>query len=504
MRRLPEPKLELTVFVVGTGSLGAEIAVSRLMAPYFGSSTIIWANIIGVVLVALSLGYWLGGRLADRNPTANGMYRLILVAALLLAAIPFVADPILGLAVGALDSIAVGAFVGSLFGVLALVAVPVLMLGAIAPYAVRLGVERVDESGSVSGRLYAISTLGSLTGNFLASLVLIPFLGTTRAFLFFAFIIALVGVVGLARARFVLAPAALVALAAVPVGTVKAATPEGAEVVWEEQTRYQYARVVEFEDRERWLELNEGQAIHSIYEPDTVLTGNIWDEYLVAPFAVLDRPPERIAILGNAAGTTSRAYEELFPQTWIDGVEIDEQLTDVGRRLFDMNNPRLTTHTADARPWLRASEQRYDAILVDAYRQPYIPFYLTTKEFFELARERLKPGGVVMVNVGHPEGNDDLETVLGRTMAEVFPRVLRDPAEDTNTLLIATEDRGAGPARLRAAIPSLPAKVRPRAEEAASRLGPRLPGGTVYTDDHAPVEWLIDASILEVAAQGER
>jgi len=502
VRRLPEPKLELTVFVVGTGSLGAEIAVSRLMAPYFGSSTLIWANIIGVVLLALSLGYWLGGRLADRNPTSQGMYTLVMVAAGLLAAIPFLADPILGVAVGALDSVEVGAFAGSLFGVLALIALPVLLLGAIAPYAVRLGVERVEEAGGVSGRLYALSTIGSLTGNFLASLVLIPFVGTTRAFLFFAFIIALVGVWGLARAHYALAPAAFILLAVIPVGTVKAATPRGAEVIWEAQTTYQYARVIEFEDRERWLELNEGQAIHSIYEPDTVLTDNIWDEYLVAPFAVLDRPPENIAILGNAAGTTSRAYEQLFPQTRIDGVEIDGELSEVGRELFDMNNPRLTVHTADARPWLNATQERYDAILVDAYRQPYIPFYLTTREFFELAREKLNPGGVVMVNVGHPAGNDDLETVLGRTMAEVFPTVMRDPAEDTNTLLVGTADRGAGPARLRAAIPSLPQEIRPRAREAAARLAPRLPGGEVYTDDHAPVEWLIDSSILEFATDG--
>ncbi|MBW3536132.1 MAG: fused MFS/spermidine synthase, partial [Gemmatimonadetes bacterium] len=477
MHRLPEPHLGLTVFVVGTGSLGAEITVARLMAPYFGDSTLVWANIIGVVLLALSLGYWLGGRLADRNPTSQGMYTLVLVAAVLLAAIPFVADPILGVAVGALDSVEAGAFAGSLLGVLALVAVPVMLLGAIAPYAVRLGVERVEESGGVAGRLYALSTVGSLAGNFLASLALIPFVGTTRAFLFFAFIIAVIGVWGLARAPFVLVPAGLVLLAAVPVGTVKAATPAGAEVIWEAQTPYQYARVIEFQEGERWLELNEGQAIHSIYKPGTVLTDDIWDEYLVAPFTVLERPPRRIAILGNAAGTVSRAYEELFPRTSIDGVEIDGELTEVGRELFDMSNPRLTTHTADARPWLAATQQRYDAIFVDAYRQPYIPFYLTTREFFALAREKLNPGGVVVVNVGHPEGYDDLEAVLGRTMAEVFPTVMRDPAEDANTLLIGTTDRGAGPPRLRAAIPSLPEQIRPRAREAAARLAARLPVG---------------------------
>ncbi len=501
--RLPQPRLELVVAVVGSASLGAEIAAARLLAPYFGASTIVWANTIATVLVALSAGYWVGGRLADRDPSPRGLHRIVLGASLLLGAVPFVADPLLGFAVRALDSISAGAFVGSLVAVLVLVAVPVLLLGTVAPYAIRLAVDRVDEAGRVSGRLYAISTLGSLVGVFAAALVLIPLVGTRRTFLTFALLLAVVAVVGLAQRRAVLVPAVLAALLAVPVGTVKAAGDEGDRVLHEADTEYQYARVVEEPSGRRLLELNEGQAVHSMRRPGTVLTGNIWDEYLVAPFAARATPPARIAILGNAAGTTSRAYERFFPGTRIDGVEIDGELSEIGRRFFDMDNPNLTVHTADARPFLRTTGERYDAILVDAYRQPYIPFYLATREFFALARERLRPGGVVMVNAGHPEGSNDLEEVLGRTMADVFSTVLRDPAEPTNTLLIGT-DGEASARRLAAAIPTLPPELRPRAREAAARLAPRLPGGRVYTDDHAPVEWLIDASIVEVAAEGDR
>jgi spermidine synthase len=136
--------------------------------------------------------------------------------------------------------------------------------------------------------------------------------------------------------------------------------------------------------------------------------------------------------------------------------------------------------------------------MVDAYRQPYIPFYLATREFFELVRDRLAPGGVVIVNAGHPEGNDDLETVLGRTMESAFPTVLRHPIEDTNTLLVASEAPISARA-LQERIASLPAEVQSTAAEAAGRLEPRLPGGDVYTDDRAPVEWLIDASFLGYA-----
>jgi spermidine synthase len=493
------PPLTVLVFVVGTGSLGAEIAAVRLLAPYFGASTIVWANTIGIVLVALSLGYWLGGRLADRHPHMRGLCLLALAAAGLLALVPFAADPLLDIGVEALDEISAGAFIGSLLAVLVLVAVPVLLLGAVSPYAIRLAVSKVEEAGTVAGRLYALSTAGSLVGTLISALLLIPLVGTRRTFLIFALAISIVAVAGLRPVRrYALAPAAIVALIALPAGTLKAQTSDG-RVIHERETEYQYARVVERDDGTRALELNEGQAQHSIYDPDTVLTHDVWDGHLVLPFAGLERPPRRVAILGNAAGTTSRAYEEFFPRTRVDGVEIDGELSEIGRRYFDMSNPRLHLYHEDARPFLRRIDARYDVISVDAYRQPYIPFYLTTEEFFELARDRLTPGGVLIVNAGHPRGQDDLEKVLSATIAEVLPRVLRDPIEPTNTLIVASEGRLSA-ARLRAAVRTLPPGLRATALSAAGRLEPRLRGGSVYTDDKAPVDWLIDKSILDYAA----
>src|SRR4051794_10752205 len=157
-------RVALVAAVVGAASLGAEIAAARLIAPWFGASTIVWANTIATVLVALSVGYWIGGRVADRDPTLAGLSRIVLGAAGLLALVPFVAGPFLRISVEALDRVEAGAFVGSLIGVLVLVAVPVLLLGAVAPYAVRLSVRAVEEAGRVAGRLYAISTMGSLVG----------------------------------------------------------------------------------------------------------------------------------------------------------------------------------------------------------------------------------------------------------------------------------------------------------------------------------------------------
>jgi spermidine synthase len=452
------------------------------------------------VLVALSAGYWLGGRLADRNPTLRGLCRVVLVASAGLALVPFVATPFLRFSVDALDSIDAGAFVGSLLAVLVLVSVPVLLLGAAAPYAIRLTVRSVQESGTVAGRLYAISTAGSLAGVFLAALVLIPLVGTRRTFLAFAVALAAAAALGLGR-RFVAAPAAAAGLLALPVGTVKGDSER--RVLYETETPYQYARVVELRGGERRLELNEGRATHSVWRPGTVLTGGYWDPFLVLPHAAGGRPPRSVAILGNAGGTTARAYGRYFPSTAIDAVEIDRELTDIGRRWFALRAPRLRVFTDDARPWLRSTRSQYDAIFIDAYRQPYIPFHLTTREFFSLARDRLEPRGSVVVNIGHPAGSTTLERVVTATMrAAGFATVHRDPVEDTNTLLVATDAIGAGAPRLRAASAVLPRDLRPLARASARRLRPGLPGGEVYSDDRAPVEWLVDSSIVKFAAGG--
>ena len=181
------------------------------------------------------------------------------------------------------------------------------------------------------------------------------------------------------------------------------------------------------------------------------------------------------------------------------------ELEEVGNEYFDMgSNENLEVHSEDARPWLRRSDGGYDAIFVDAYRQPYIPFYLTTVEFFETAREKLRDGGVVIVNAGHPAGQDELERVLTAGMREVFPHVMRDPIEPTNTLLVASE-RPLSVERLRRiSARALPKGLRQTGLAAAARVEAPLRGGEAYTDDRAPVEWLIDASIVEVAAKGER
>ena len=490
-------RLRLIVFVVGSASLGAEIAAARLLAPYFGASTVIWANTIATVLVALSAGYALGGRLADRRADVRGLCALVLAAALLLALVPFAADPFLRASVDALGALSVGGFLGSLVAVLALVAVSVLLLGAVAPYANRLALGSVAETGKVTGGLYAISTAGSLLGTFLAALLLIPLIGTHRTFGVFALALALVAAPGMPRRRYLLVPVALGSLLFVAPPVV-GADVRGARVIYQTETPYQHAHVLELPSGERWLQLNEGVAVHSVYRPGSYLTGGYWDDFLVLPFARGDVAPRRIAILGSAAGSVARAYGHYFPRTRVDAVELDGELTAIGRRLFALRGPNLHLYTADARPWVAQTHARYDAIFLDAYRQPYIPFYLVTREFFALVREHLRPGGVLIVNVGHIPGSDALERVVTATLRAAFPVVARDRVADANSLVLAA----AAPLsaeRAPAAATRLAPELRPIAAAAAARLGAGLPGGAVYTDDRAPIEWLTDLSIARYA-----
>jgi spermidine synthase len=487
-------------FVVGAASLGAEISAARLLAPYFGASTIIWANTIATVLVALSAGYAIGGRLADRRGDLRGLCAIVTTAGVLLAAVPFVADPFLHFSVKALGALSVGGVVGSLAAVLVLIAVPVLLLGTVAPYTNRLALGSVADTGTVTGRLYAISTAGSLVGTFASALLLIPVVGTHRTFLVFAITLTAVAAPGLQARRFLLVPVVVCALLAIPPAAVGADVP-GAQVIFETETPYQYVRVLQFGDGVRWLQLNEGVAIHSIYVPWNYLVGGYWDDFLVLPLAGERGIPQRIAILGNAAGTVARAYGHYFPQTRVDAVELDGELTTIGRRYFHLSGPRLHLYTADARPWLAASSARYDAIFVDAYRQPYIPFYLVTREFFASVRAHLRAGGVVIVNVGHLPGSDTLEKVVSATLHSVFPVVMRDSVNGTNSLLIASAQPLSG-ARIVAAGAGgeLSPDLARLAYNVGARLGQALPGGSVYTDDWAPVEWLTDLSILRYAA----
>ena len=483
----------LVAFLVGGATLATEISASRLLAPFFGASTVVWANIIGLTLAYLALGYWLGGRLADRRPEPRVLGAILLVAAVALAVTPFAARPFLRWALHGFDTVSVGSVVGSFLAALALFAVPVTALGAAAPFLVRLALDTVAEAGRVAGRLYALSTAGSLAGTFLAALVTIPWLGTQRTLVGTAACVA-VGAGLLLRSAWLLAPVAVAALLAIPPPHIKSA-------IYQTESRYQYIRVVSDGHGGRDLELNEGVATHSTWRPDTVLTGRYWDLFLMLP-PLLPHPPERMLVLGNAGGTIGRAYGRFYPRVQVDGVEIDPKLNQVARRFFGAgDNPRMRLIAADGRPWLERTKRRYDVIVVDAYRQPYVPFYLATSEFFRLAREHLRPGGAIALNVAATPGDRKLSRAIGTTLLTSFPQAWRWRALRFNDVLFALREpvtreelerrATAAPGRIKLLLPLF-----------RRRLEAVRPEGSPLTDDRAPVEWLTDQMILRQVERG--
>ena len=493
-----ELALATLVFGAGTGALATEIAASRLLAPYFGSSTIVWANLIGLVLASLAVGYWLGGRLADRRPEPRLLGLIVVAAGVYVAVVTFVSRPLLDVTIEGLDETSAGAVVGSFFAVLLLFAPAVVLLGAVSPFAIRLAIDDVDTAGATAGRFYALSTVGSLLGTFLTALVGIPLIGTQRTLLVTAAVLAASGSILLGRRSLAVA-AGLAVLLLVPPGALKASPG----LLHEETSLHQYVQVVEQPDGRRQLFLNEGVAVHSLWYPDSVLTGGIWDTFLALP-PLLARPLERVAILGNAAGTTARALAAHYPGVEIDGVELDPAVSEAGRRFFGMGEiPGLDVHDADARPFLRRTDERYDLVVVDAYHQPYVPFYLATREFFALVRERLLPGGLVALNVASVPSDQRLVRAVAGTLAAELPQVVLWPALRFNTVVIGL-DRPAAPAELRRRVraASEPADIEVLRDLLARQLRPAEPFDDPWTDDHAPVEWVTDRMIVEFAAEG--
>ncbi|MCS7007556.1 MAG: fused MFS/spermidine synthase [Gaiellaceae bacterium] len=361
-----------------------------------------------------------------------------------------------------------------------------------------LPVERVETAGAVAGRLYALSTAGSLLGVFLPALLLIPAVGTQRTFLVVAALLALSACV-LLGLRYLVVAAGLAALVTLPPGAVKAE----AGLLHEETSFYQYIRVTEEADGRRLLQLNEGVAVHSVWRPDAVLTGGVWDAFLALP-PLLGRPLERVAILGNAGGTTARALGRYYPEAVVDGVEIDPAVSRVGRRYFGLDdNPRLRVYDLDARPFLRSTDERYDLIVVDAYHQPYVPFYLATREFFALVRERLRPGGIVALNVASVPGDRRLVRAIGTTLAAELPQVLEWPVLRFNTIVLGLARPLERPELVRR-LRRGPADLAPLRDLLAREARPLEPHGRPWTDDRAPVEWLTDRMIVSYALEGGR
>lgn len=508
--------LYFTVFISGMTCLAVEMAASRLLGNVFGTSNVVWACIIGLILIYLTVGYFLGGIWADRSPSHKTFYQILLWAAFSISLVPVISRPVLRLAANAFDELQIGVLLGSFSAILILLSIPVTLLGTASPFAIRLAVQDARSIGGISGKIYAISTLGSFLGTFLPVLVLIPTIGTSRTFLVSSAVLLGVGLIGLWKTgskRFVLyylwMPILLILLF---VWGVRGPDKKTTGQIYETESAYNYIQVLK-QGEYYYLRLNEGQGVHSVYHPTELGYNGPWEQVLAAPF--FNSPPvepttiHSMAIIGLAAGTTARQSTAVFGPIEIDGYEIDPRIVAVGQKFFDMNLPNLNVIITDGRWGLAHSSKRYDVISIDAYRPPYIPWHLTTLEFFEMVSQHLTHDGVMVLNVGRAPDDRQLIAALYSTISHVFPSVhIMDIPLTFNTILYATV-HPTEPVYLEENLNYLKnqADIHPlllhTLQITQDNLRPAPPAGIVFTDDLAPVEWITNNMVLRFLLLGE-
>jgi spermidine synthase len=494
------------VFVSGMASLGVEFGASRLLAPYFGTSLYVWGVLIGLILIYLSAGYVIGGRLADRHPSDEVLYQLTAWAGLWIGVIPLVSYPILLASQQGFKELSVGLVAGTLLAVVLLFAAPVILLGCVSPFAIRLLLKDVETGGNTAGRVYALSTAGSIFGTFLPVFWFIPTYGTRPTLEGFGLALVLMSVAALWPRRRLYATFAIAVILAwifLPSGIKP---PQVGSLLYEKESAYNYIQVVQ-DGTKTELILNEGQAIHSIYDSQDLLTRGPWDYMVIAdsfrPAQTTEPQPKSVAILGLAGGTAARQYTAAFgDQVQITGVEIDPEILDVAHRYFHLDEPNVHPVVADARYWLDTQAGHYDVVVLDAYQQPYIPFHLTTREFFSAVRDHLNPGGVTAVNVGRTATDFRLVDAIASTMATVYPSVfVVDVPGFANTLVYgSTQPTTIADVEHNVGLINEPL-ARTVATSAMTEGGLRVSPyhGQAFTDDLAPVERLIDEIIFSYA-----
>jgi spermidine synthase len=472
---------------------------SRVIAPYFGNSVYVWGSLIGVFLAALSVGYFLGGRISTRWPEIGPFLALVFLAGAATYPIPHFSGAVLG-QIAARDF---GPRGNPLLGSTVLFFIPSALMATISPYAVRLRTKSVEGVGGVAGLLYALSTLGSIVGTLLAAFVLISTFGVRSIIQILGATEMVLAIVGLMWARRAGAAAGAALGTAVVLLLTGGAPASAAGVIHAQDTVYHRIAVSD-EGQVRYLRLdNYWQSARDLADPlRTVFT---YTDYLHLPIVFVPGF-ERVLFVGMGGGTTPTRFHHDYPRAAIEVVEIDPAVVATARRLFALpDDARLQIHVMDGRLWLRRTSERYDLIILDAYLIDTIPFHLATREFYRGAFARLTPGGVVASNViGAIRGPESrFFRAIYKTFQSVFPHVYVFPVgggvpESLRNIILV----GAGDP------PLTPSEVRARAAAAERSGAVRIEGFArdadtlldapidvhdvpILTDDYAPTDALI-------------
>jgi len=504
--------LYLTEFFSGMSVMAVELAASRLMAPYFSSSQIVYTIIIGTVMIAMALGNVYGGKTADKNPDPAVLYKRMLIAGAWIAAIPFLGRYVLlgitGVLVLSVNSnfLVIAAFASCMI----VFVFPLFLLGTVTPSLVRYIMENAEESGEIVGKLGAFNTVGSIIGTFLPTFVTIPSVGTAATFVIFSgilIVLAALYFISIKKTPRALIICAIVFLLCAIFGSKVSFAFWDGDMSYEGESVYNYLQVKE-DDEMVVLSTNVLFGVQSVKMKSDGLTGMYYDYALAAPAmakaAKNSTQPLEILILGNGTGTFATQCAKYYSPCNIDAVEIDGSISDLAYEYFDMSKD-INLYEYDGRAFLQAIDKKYDVILVDAYQDITIPFQMSSSEFFTLVKEHLTDKGVMVINMNmHSDGEGSINEYLTDTVLDIFPyaysadvkynsnRELFASFEDPQALLVLAMHDGNNVSALSKQLKTVYSALK-KCE--ASGLN------HILTDDKAPVEVLgmsmIDSLISE-------
>jgi spermidine synthase len=476
---IPVTQYLIVSFFSGFAVLSLEMLGFRFLAPYFGYSTYVWGGLLGSIMAALSGGYYLGGILADKKPEGRLAYQLILYATIYLVGILIFYKSILG----ALTS--GGIIWGSLAASVFLFGPPMLLLGMLSPFIIKI-IAQKDAVGMASGKVFAISTWGSLAGVFFTSFYLIPEWGSFRTLTFIIILLAILYVSGNCSNWLKIGiGAALIAFT-----TIFPNKPASSGVVYQTESAYNLIQIKKNSEGYS-LHLNDGRWSHSRYKKGFISTGNYYDFMLLG---TLLTPFKDVLILGTGAGTSIRQFLFFEPDVHIDAVELDPKVVEAGKNFFNLpDHPNLKIYVEDARPFLTRIEKEYDVIEMDIFAGgPFVPFYLSTQEYFKLISTKLKPQGLLLMNALRIGQNDIFADRLGQTILKEFPSLFK-LILNANVLLIATKKETSLEELKEILKNQNTTKIKPIVEYTLQNLQnfPKDIKSDIFTDDQAPAERLV-------------
>lgn len=487
----------MTEFFAGMSVMAVELGASRLLAPYFSSSQIVWTIIIGTIMIAMALGNIWGGKSADKNPNPDKLYIRLIIAAIWIAAIPLVGKYVI-LAISALlvYTISSNMLIWAAFlSCMVIFVFPLFLLGTVTPSLVKYTVDSLDDSGKTVGTLGAFNTIGSIIGTFVPTFITIPVAGTSFTFIIFSGILLVLSLIYFISSKTKILQCVISIVIFVVCGIFSYSDSFAFwenDMLYEGESVYNYLQVKEDEDS-IILSTNVLFGVQSVKKKDEGLTGMYYDYAMAAPFMadINNRNNPSLLILGMGTGTYASQCRKYFENLSIEGVEIDEKITKLAKEYFDMPQDIHVT-TYDGRAYLNSSDEKYDVIMVDAYQDITIPFQMSTKEFFTMVYEHLNDGGVMVVNMNmHSDKKGNINDYLSDTIALIFDSVfITDVKGSTNRELFASKG-SLDIEEFNKSVNHISDRELREMMECVSDSIVRYDGGNyILTDDKAPVELL--------------